>query len=102
MQVGLSGNLRECNNSSSIEIVTHKKVVELHYAQHKETCGTLQPVLHHGRSFSLKVRNNRLQCHKQINDDTLEVMTKKNRKHHISSSIRTLLHPFVANDKYLG
>ena len=31
IQVGLSGNLRECNNSSSIEIVSHRKVVELQY-----------------------------------------------------------------------
>ena len=29
IQVGLSGNLGECNNPSSIEIVSHRKVVEL-------------------------------------------------------------------------
>ena len=39
IQVGLSGNIGECNNSSSIEIVSHSKVVDLQYALHKETCG---------------------------------------------------------------
>ena len=41
IQVGLSGNLGECNNSSSIEIVSHRKVVNLQYALHKETRGRL-------------------------------------------------------------
>ena len=57
--MGLSGSLRECNNSSSIEIVSHRKVVELQYALHKETRGRLQPALYRGRS---KVRNNHLLC----------------------------------------
>ena len=59
IQVGLSGNLGECNNSSSIEIVSHKKVVELQYALHKETHGRLQPALYRGCS---KVRNNHHLC----------------------------------------
>ena len=59
--MGLSGNLGECSNSSSIEIVSHRKVVELQYALHKETRGRLQPALYRGRS---KVRNNHLLCHK--------------------------------------
>ena len=57
IQVGLSGNLGECNNSSSIKIVSHRKVVELQYALHKDTRGRLQPA--HRRS---KVRNNHLLC----------------------------------------
>ena len=36
IQVGLSGNLEECNNSSSIEILSHGKVVDLQYALHKK------------------------------------------------------------------
>ena len=48
---------RECNNSSSFEIVSHRKVVELQYALHKETCGRLQRGLYRGCS---KVRNNHL------------------------------------------
>ena len=56
-QVGLSGNLGECNNSSSIEVVAHRKVLELQYALHKEARGRLQPALYRGCS---KVRNNHL------------------------------------------
>ena len=55
LQVGLSGNVGECNNSSSIEIMSHKKVMDLQYAIDKETCGRLQPALYRGHS---KVRNN--------------------------------------------
>ena len=41
IQVELCDNLRECNNSSSIEIVSHRKVVELQFALHKEARGRL-------------------------------------------------------------
>ena len=54
--MGLSGNLGECNNSSSIKIVSHRKVVELHYALHKETLGRLQPVLHRADSILRTIR----------------------------------------------
>ena len=41
IQVGLSGNLGEC---FSIQIVSHRTVVELQYALHNETRGRLQPL----------------------------------------------------------
>ena len=86
-QVRLLGNLRECNNSS-IEIVPHRKVVEL---QSHTTCGRL------GITKTLNTNSRITDLHytmgavrweiitsvaEQTNDITLEVMTN-NRKRHI-------------------
>ena len=68
----MSGNLGEFSNSFSIEIVSHRKVLELQYALHIETLGTIQPTLQGGRK---KVGNNHLLCQNKQNDDTLEAMT---------------------------